>query len=558
MVNGDWVKGFRDFGHICGRGWRRWRPQGAWQWATIALIAIALALRWVHLDRPIYWHDEMATSVRLAGLSYSELHGNLAGSVFPAGSLADWYDLSPDRGWGAAWAQLRSRPEHPPLYFLLVRGWALLFGNTPVGTRSLSVLISYLTIPAAIWLVRELGQAADHLHPARDAHSLAQRQRRRSLLLWILAVELALSPLHFAYAREARQYALWVVLVLTSGAALVRAMRRDTGRSWLVYGLVLTAAIYTHLFSALVALAHGLYAAWVSRWRWRPQWGHLGMAWLGVAIVFAPWAWLLFTNPSVDEATGWLFTPEPKLMIALRWLRAFGSWGWERSEIWQNMGRIDAVPLGLLGLVIGSLIWVGRGSDRPLKAWVLPHAVIPFAMLSLPALLRGNPLALIMRYQFPAILAIQIAIATVLAAGWQRRGWQRPLALFISTALLLLHLTATHAHRQSSLWWYRGGDAVMRVQSQDVLKNGTMLAGDFQDSVWTYTLVLGSLLPPETPLVWLPTEDPMRAWPSDRDRLLLFRPSWELRTALEQEASVTLAPTGPDHLQLWAADRAPD
>jgi hypothetical protein len=73
-----------------------------------------------------------------------------------------------------------------------------------------------------------------------------------------------------------------------------------------------------------------------------------------------------------------------------------------------------------------------------------------------------------------------------------------------------------------------------------------------------YTLVLGSLLPPETPLVWLPTEDPMRVWPGDRDRLLLFRPSLELRSALEQDANVTLTPTGPDYLQLWTADRAPD
>ncbi len=549
------TKGWRDVGLQRCSGWGGWRPRRAWQWGAIALIAIALALRWVHLDRPLYWQDEIATSVRLAGLSYSELHGNLVGRVFPLGSLADWYDLSPDRGWGAAWAQFRSRPEHPPLYFSLVRGWALLWGNTAVGTRSLSVLVSYLTIPAAIGLVRELGRAADQLHPTADPERQALRQRRRSLLGWLLAIELALSPLHFYYAREARQYTLWVVLILASGAALARATRQDTGRSWLVYGLLLTAAMYTHLFSALVALAHGVYVAWISRWRWRSQWGHLGLAWLGVAIAFAPWAWLLISNSSVGDATGWLLTPEPRFQTLLRWLRAVGAWGWDQGDIWRNLSRGDGATLGVLSIALGSLLWVGRGGDRTLQAWVIPSVLIPIGVLGLPAIIKGHMLAWTIRYQFPAILGGQVAIAAALAAAWTGRHWGRRLALVSLVLLAVLHLKTLQAHLQATTWWYSGGTAITSVLSPGSSSSERLLAGDVAISEFNNLLVLGTIALPEMPFVWFPTEDPMGVWPGDRDQLLLFRPSAKLRQVLEQEPTVTLTPTGPDYLQLWTADR---
>ncbi|PZV10639.1 MAG: hypothetical protein DCF21_18040, partial [Leptolyngbya sp.] len=34
---------------------------------AIAIIAIGLVLRFAHLDRKVYWHDEVFTSLRVAG-----------------------------------------------------------------------------------------------------------------------------------------------------------------------------------------------------------------------------------------------------------------------------------------------------------------------------------------------------------------------------------------------------------------------------------------------------------------------------------------------------------
>ena len=47
-----------------------------------------------------------------------------------------------------------------PLYFVVVRWWVELFGNSIAITRSLSAFISLLTFPCMYWLCRELFESS--------------------------------------------------------------------------------------------------------------------------------------------------------------------------------------------------------------------------------------------------------------------------------------------------------------------------------------------------------------------------------------------------------------
>ncbi len=107
----------------------------------------------------------------------------------------------------------KGKPGHPPLYYLLLKGWVALFGTSETAVRLLSALCGTAAVGATCALFRMLhGRAA----------GLAA-----SLLL-------ALSFHHIVFSQEARNYALFGFLAVASAHAFWRALaeggRRRSGR----------------------------------------------------------------------------------------------------------------------------------------------------------------------------------------------------------------------------------------------------------------------------------------------------------------------------------------
>jgi uncharacterized membrane protein len=82
-----------------------------------------------------------------------------------------------------------------------------------------------------------------------------------SLTPWLAVSLLAVSPFQIVYAREARPYSLFVLIILLSSAALLRGMRLKTNSSWAIYAATVGLGFYSHLLFVLVLLGHGMYVA---------------------------------------------------------------------------------------------------------------------------------------------------------------------------------------------------------------------------------------------------------------------------------------------------------
>ena len=82
-----------------------------------------------------------------------------------------------------------------------------------------------------------------------------------SLTAWLAVSLLAVSPFKIVYAQAARPYSLFVLIILLSGAALLRGMWLKTNSSWAIYAATVALGFYSHLLFALVALGHGIYVA---------------------------------------------------------------------------------------------------------------------------------------------------------------------------------------------------------------------------------------------------------------------------------------------------------
>lgn len=160
-------------------------------------VLACLALRCVDLDRQVFSYNETATSIYTAGYSYADVGSRLHDAGFVSASDILRFQRLTDRTFGSTARSLREEdPQHPPLYFALMRFWLRAFpgGTVPVVTRAFSVVLSLATLPLVFWLARELFAA-------------------RSTAWTILAV-VSVSPFNFVYARHARSYAL-----LSSGSS---------------------------------------------------------------------------------------------------------------------------------------------------------------------------------------------------------------------------------------------------------------------------------------------------------------------------------------------------
>ncbi|HBL09898.1 MAG TPA: hypothetical protein DD379_00330, partial [Cyanobacteria bacterium UBA11162] len=196
----------------------------------IVILILGIGLRFWNIDKSFYWGDEVRTSLRASGYTKEEIQQSYDGQIIDVESLRKYQFPNPEKDLNDTVKALMSRPEHPPLYYLMARFWMQGFGDSVGVIRSLSALISLIAFPAIYWLCLELFESP--------------------VVGWTAIAIIAVSPLHILYAQEARQYSLWTVAILLSSAALLRAIRLKRKIDWGIYTLTLTLGMYSHLLFA--------------------------------------------------------------------------------------------------------------------------------------------------------------------------------------------------------------------------------------------------------------------------------------------------------------------
>ncbi len=220
------------------------------------LISLGLGLRLFHLGSQSYWLDE-AISLGIARAELATILTNVAQS------------------------------SHPPLYYLLLKGWlALGLGGGETTVRLLSALLS----TAAILAVYALARGLFDKHTALVSTAL-----------------MALSPFQVLYAQEARMYSLLALLTTLTLLTFIRAWRVNRPVAWLLFAGAAAGCVYTHYFSFLVLGGVGLFAlleSLASR-TWK-RWPGLLLAGAVVALLFVPQLGLFLNKATNAMGTRWV------------------------------------------------------------------------------------------------------------------------------------------------------------------------------------------------------------------------------------------------------------
>jgi mannosyltransferase len=363
---------------------------------VLGATALALMLRLWGLGHESIWYDE-AASLDMAGQSCADL---VTGR-------------HPDMG-------------NPAGYFLLLRGWLLLWGSGSIeAARALSAVAGALAVPA-VWLLACVS-------------GVSRRAGRLACLL------VAVSPPLVYLGQEARAFALFAT-VATLAVALVGVIRRtDRAAAWLGFAAAGAVLVHLHYYGFFVLVVLGLdLLAWA--WR-RGRWQVLKLALCAaaVALAFAPWLptfrWQLAQGPSRSEAT-W------RQQLAV--LPLFSVAG--RTLVWKEDGL---VRVAALDIVVALAIFLPSG-------WLLvrhragPRGVVAFAAgVPLVAVLVSAALSPMIHVHYLSVVlpALLLLAACALDAGLRHRAgplvWVPAVLLGV---LIPASLTRLYVGRHKTDW----------------------------------------------------------------------------------------------------------
>lgn len=278
----------------------------------------------------------------------------------------------------------------PPLYYLLLHVWMLVFGQGGFAVRALSGVISLATLPFMWFAGRRIGGRSG---------------------AWACLLLAASSPWAIYYGSYTRMYSLMALESVLYYLALQRAIEAPTKGRLACTGALTAGLLYTHYWDLYLVGVVGLWMLW--RGYSEARYGRLGPGWspgaargivwsmVGAAVVFLPWS-PIFVFQALHTGTPWSTPPGPQdLLFVFGFFAGTGAW---------------AVVLGFLFFALVALGVMGRPGPRPTSV-----------VLELQCQPRSRPPALLL----VGTLVVAVSVGSVTGAAFDQRYIAVVFPLFI-------------------------------------------------------------------------------------------------------------------------------
>ncbi|MEJ3750193.1 glycosyltransferase family 39 protein [Actinomycetes bacterium KLBMP 9797] len=174
----------------------------------------------------------------------------IAGPGLWADELATWGITAVS--WSEFWLQLEGTDASIGAYYVIVRAWVTVFGDSDLALRAPSAIAMAATAAIVAITAKRIGST------------------RAGLVAGLI---FAILPTTSRFGQEARPYAMATLAAAVATLLLVRMLERFTLGIALAYVAALTALGYLHLVAMLILAAHGLAVLLVKPkllWRWTP------------------------------------------------------------------------------------------------------------------------------------------------------------------------------------------------------------------------------------------------------------------------------------------------
>jgi uncharacterized membrane protein len=354
--------------------------------ALLAVLLLGVVLRLPYVAQRSLWSDEASS----------------------------WWTAS--RPWEDLWASIRHN-VHAPLYYLLLRGWMGIFGDSPPALRSLSILLGTLTIAGMFLFGRQLERRLD----------LGGGTKGLGLLVALLV---ATSPGQVQAAIEVKMYSLGTALLaLGSWLLLLLIEEPRRARWWWGYVVCTVAFLYTHPYAVFSVATQYLFLVVLAARR--AAQGQLSQALsLGRLIattaltciaLYAPWLPVFHGQTARVQASYWIGP--------MNWWSLPGTLG----ELLVPEWPWSPADLGLITLYTFLVTVVAVWRPQPAQVLLLASFVLPMGMAAVASLWTPVWAPRCLRFAHLFFLA-----AVAVAIGRLAVGWIRPaLSALVIAAFLL-------------------------------------------------------------------------------------------------------------------------
>ena len=511
-----------------------WRlPVTGLRFLLSVVLVMGIFFRFVNIDRKFYWFDETYTSLRVSGyLSDSATEEIFNGPVVSSKDLLKYQSISDQKNEIDTIKGLAiEEGQLPPFYFLVARFWAKLFGTSVTAIRSLPALVSLLLFPCAYWLCLELFES--------------------SMVGWVAMALVSVSPMHVLYAQEARPYCFWTVLTLLSSAVLLRAMRLQTKLLWGIYTAVTVVGLYTHLYTVLVLIAHGIYVFAREKVQVTKTVISYILAFFVTFIAGLLWYLTLrYWQPPSLPVSAMIPASRIALMpLITRWLgnisRIIFDVNLDAMSSFKKTLPVIPVIVFVLILLAYSIYFVCRHTSKPVYGFILTLIVFTSLPLMLGDLiLGGHRLSGYARYLIPTYLGLQLAVAYLLTAKitstsvntWQQKFWKLVAIGVFSAGILSCTLSS-----QAETWWNKGLDQGKYAIPIAHIVNQADSPLLITERELGEVIPLSRLLDPEVHILWGDTLH-LAQLPNGYRNLFAFYPTKKLQERLEKQYNYKLKP----------------
>lgn len=457
------------------------------------------------------------------------LEQSFGGQVVPLSELQAYQHFNPDVSTVQFLKNLAAdNPHHPPLYFLLARLWVQYFGDSITALRSLSAVFSVFSLPLMYWLCRALFST-----PLAGEVAIAL---------------VAVSPFHVLYAQEARPYSLWILTILASSLALLRALRSGKTVDWGLYGVSAVLSLYTALFSLFVIVGHGLYVAILERGRLTQRLSRFLVTFVGIIAAFSPWLVVIFNRFSdINQATSWTsqsisFATRGKIWL-LNAVRIF----FDIDFSFRN--PFTYLSIFVLVLIPYALYFLLRHAKVQNSAFVLTLVGVLACTLIGADLGLGGIRSTTIRYILPCFLGIQLAVIYLLSTKLDplqsRRLW---IGKILTLVVLSLGVFSNVWMTQSESWWNKYSDVNNLAIAERINAAQNPVLMTFNGSTGQILSLSHSLDSDVRLRLFLDAN--LKTFPDEAGEIFLLDPPASLRENIEQQRQETVA-IAHSASQLW-------
>lgn len=310
---------------------------------------------------------------------------------------------------------LTSLDTHPPFYYLLLKGWAGIFGWSELALRSLSVLAFGGSVILAGLVTRRM---------------FGVRAALVSLPFVVFA------PFLIRYGFEIRMYALASLIGIAATYVLIRALGATKRAQWLWfagYSLLVALGVYTLYYMALLWMAHLAWVVWLTvrekKSLLRAPWV---LAYIGSVVLFLPWL-----PTFLSQINNGALAPIAQAMT-LENILGIVTFSFFYHPVWQLGAVMSLVAVFVciaLGVIISKAFRLVSRAQLPYLVLLALYVGVPVVILTLVSLYRPM---YVERYISHVIVGgyvlVGVSVAIVISKSAPKKLWG--MALLLLSVLL--------------------------------------------------------------------------------------------------------------------------